>query len=330
MVEPYVDASEWQSDIEIALYPYARIAHRATYGDGGVDARFPFRWPTFTGKIRQAYDFAYSGDPSVAAQNFLNVVDSVGGFNVGDEVMLDLEWWQDGQGNWQGLPPAQGRMYAKTWLDAMPETTRRFMYGNSGYFEQAGITEADFPNVGLIIASYGSGYRTPAGWSHTCIWQQTSTATVPGFPGEQVDLNQIVCPYNLAHLTIGPDMSLSQADLDQIRQDSADAAVLIVKALQATIGNVTGTIMGNDPSKPDVDPTHFGIGDIGRTQKLMPALIATAVQAAVEQSLSALSPNVDPTMLAAAIAEAVGKAVPGAVTAALAAVKGQITFGGSQ
>ena len=340
MGNAYVDASTYQPALDVAAYKaagYSRIAHRATFRDTGTDDRFVGRWPTFTGLTRQSYHFAYEGDdPTRAMQHHVDVVESVGGWNPGDEVMLDLEWFQV-NGSWIGLDPVHARAYAHAFLDPLAEShpnIRRFIYANSWYVEAAGITAAEFPNVGLIIASYGSGYRTPAGFSHSCIWQYTSTATVPGFPGEQVDCNTMVCPYGLAHLTYGGDVPLTPDDLTQItaivRGAVSDGAVLVGKK----IDNVTGTIMGNDPGQPDADPTHYSIGDIGRNQRALPAqvgsAVASGVQAAVEQAVAHISPNIDPTMLDAAIAEAVGRVVPQAVQQALAGVKGELTFGGQQ
>lgn len=220
----YVDASYFQSVIDVNAYKaagFTRIAHRATYRDTGTDSSFVGRWPTFTGLTRQAYHFAYEGDiPDKATAHFLDVVASAGGFNAGDEAMLDCEWFQAGDGSWIGLDPAHGKEYAAIWNAAVATQApdvRRFFYGNAWWFQAAGITAADFPNVGMITASYGASYAVPAGWPHSCIWQYTDRATVPGFPGELVDFNEITCPSSLDHLTIGDD-EMQPADWDKLTE----------------------------------------------------------------------------------------------------------------
>lgn len=308
----YVDASYFQAVIDVNAYKaagFTRIAHRATYRDSGTDSSFIGRWPTFSGITRQAYQFAYDGDdPTKAAQHFLNVVDSAGGFRSGDEAMLDLEWFQAGDGSWVGLNPIHGKAYAQTFLSivaAAYSDVRLFMYGNAWWFEQAGITEADFPNVGMITAAYGASFRTPADWSHSCIWQYTDRQIVPGFPGELVDFNQITCPTNLDHLSIGDD-NMSQADIDAINTH-------VDNAMRFWFTNLIGTRQqpaGIDPKTPTSlasladglyvsyhgikdDPTHPGQVDLhSQLSAVMSAVQAVEARVAnITQTGGAVDPQ---------------------------------------
>jgi GH25 family lysozyme M1 (1,4-beta-N-acetylmuramidase) len=330
----YVDASYFQTTIDVSAYRaggFTRIAHRATYRNDGVDAAFSGRWSTFGGLTRQAYHFAYDSDtPDIAAAHFLDTVNRAGGFASGDEAMLDCEWFQTADGEWVGLNPAHGKQYAAIWNAAVAgaePNVRRFFYGNAWWFEAAGITAADFPNVGMITASYGANYRTPNGWPHSCIWQYTDRATVPGFPGEPVDFNQVTCPSDLDHLTIGDDMS--QADVDAIvAAVNAHTQEVVHAYVQALAGdraqNADGTFVYSlKRLKTQTDSQQAQLlGPTPAGQKT-PASLGQIAQGVVD-SYTRLSQAV--TGLPAAISDAVVAHVPAGSGLDVAALTNEIAL----
>jgi hypothetical protein len=53
------------------------------------------------------------------------------------------------------------------------------------------------------------------------------------------------------------DVPLSDADVAKVAQAVTDMLFPMIR-------NDMRTLLGNDPTKPDEDPTHYGMGDIGR------------------------------------------------------------------
>lgn len=252
----HADISEWQPNVNIQAYKnggYQRIAHRATFGDNGIDKHFVERWATFSPLIRQAYHFAYPGSGVTAGRHLDQVVASAGGFTNNDEVMLDLEWFQAADGSWQGLPPAQALQYARDFF-AQHAGRRKLVYGNSWYFEDAGITQETLPDVGLIVAAYAPNYSVPDGWDHACFWQFTDAAPFPGLGN--VDSNHLTCPNNLAHLGVEDD-ELNDADWARLEDIVKQAVSDGVKAeLTYLLGSRT-----TPAAKPAGPPTLSNLAD---------------------------------------------------------------------
>jgi GH25 family lysozyme M1 (1,4-beta-N-acetylmuramidase) len=306
----YPDISQWQTTFDAATFlgsGYSKVSIRATYGTTGTDPLFASRWEAMAGITRQAYCFAYPGDGAAMAQHLLSVVDGAGGFHSGDEAMLDLEAL--------GVTPEQAATIAPAWcrtISAAEPNVRVLIYGNEWFIDAANLTPDELPNVGLVIASYGANPVTPPGWPHVCVWQSADNAVVPGFPAP-VDINQVICPSNLDHLSIGDD-TLSQADIDAINAhtDSQINGLLTLIGQRFTsldladkqLASALQVLYGRQ--KPDgsgpVDPTHTGIGDVARALGLLPDRISSAVSAHV-------TGGVDQTALEAAVKQAVTDAL---------------------
>jgi hypothetical protein len=182
--------------------------------------------------------------------------------------MLDLEQL--------GVTPQQAALIAPAWCqtvqNAQPDV-RVLVYGNEWFIAAANLTPDELPNVGLIVASYGASPQVPPGWDHVCVWQYADNQPVPGFPAP-VDINQVICPSNLDHLTIGDDV-LNDADKAWIAQTVSDG-------VKAELGYLMGTRSlpkGIDPKTPSTiaavldsqsmvyrgipgDPTHPGLIDV--------------------------------------------------------------------
>ena len=332
----YVDDSQWQASFDLTGYPYPKIAHRATFGPTGTDPAFAGRWQLSSHLVRQAYHFAYPGDGTGEADHFLAVVDAAGGFHPGDEAMLDLETL--------GVTPAQAAVIAPAWFDAVGSAypdVRLLVYGNSWFIEAAGLTAGILTNVGLIVASYGAPAVVPSGWPHVCVQQTTDTAVIPGFAAP-VDLNTVICPSQLEHLTIGDTMS--QADIDAINAHIDTKIGAAVSEILQLVGDRLDAIVGPNPmipgtgqraaapaslgalaetgmilygrQKPDgtgpVDPSHKGMGDIYSATTALPGAFA----AEVAKQIPAVQLDT----------AAITTAVQQAVAAELAAVTGTVTL----
>lgn len=277
----YADISSWQPDFDAKAYAaggYTRISLRATYGVGGTDTAFSSHWPASAViPVRQAYCFAYPGDGVAMAVHFMSVVNAAGGFRPGDEAMLDLETL--------GVTPQQAAQITPAWVNtvrAASPNVRIFVYGNAWFIEAAGLTQKNLPNVGLIVASYGSGYGTPPGWDHTCIWQFTDKQTVPGLPNP-VDCNTLVCPSNLTHLTTAGDEFVmddeAKARFDKLDQTlafmftSEGARFDQTNAAIVKMFNLCINIYGKQQDGKPVDPTHTGVGDVAAKVDAVAAVV---------------------------------------------------------
>lgn len=276
----YADISAWQTSFDPDVYPYPKISLRATFGTTGTDPTFQSRWQASAHLTRQAYDFAYPGDGVAAANHFLEVVAGAGGFKPGDEAMLDLEQL--------GVTPQQAAQIAPAWCrtvqNAQPDV-RVLVYGNEWFIAAAQLTPDELPNVGLIVASYGAQPVIPPGWDHVCVWQYADNQPVPGFPAP-VDINQVICPTGLDHLTIGDDV-LNDADKAWISEQ-------ISNSVTATVSY----IMGTRTQPPGVDAkTHTTLASISDGQYLAyhgdathPGQVAINTQiAAVQERVASLT-----------------------------------------
>jgi hypothetical protein len=104
--------------------------------------------------------------------------------------------------SWVGLDPNSALGYARAWFAAVRRDNPNvipMIYGNGWYLAQARITQQSLPNVGYVIASYGSGFSLPPGWDHACAWQYTDNGRVEGIPSG-VDMNKVLCPSRYGHL----------------------------------------------------------------------------------------------------------------------------------
>lgn len=178
---------------------------------------------------------------------------------------------------WVGLPPQQALAFAHAWFAAVLADNPYvipMIYGNAWYLEAAGITQADLPDVGWVVAAYGSGFDLAPGWSHACAWQFTDAARVPGLPAG-VDCNRITCttapPFQ--HLLPITDGDLSVADISKLidvvngardgimkavgaRLDKQDKAIAEVSATVHTVGSIL-EYGDPDPKDGKSDP-HYG------------------------------------------------------------------------
>jgi GH25 family lysozyme M1 (1,4-beta-N-acetylmuramidase) len=220
----FIDISAWQSDADLVAYRaggYGIISLRATDGPSYWDAAFPSRWQLAPqiGLTRWAYHFARGGDPVAQANSFLQRVASAGGWRPGDIAMLDAEWFSSG-GAWVGLNPALAFAYAREWfatIHAAAPAVKLLIYANAWYLEAAGITQANFPGLGWVVAAYTSRQPSAVGWDHACAWQFTDAARVPGLP-QGVDCNHVTCPSAppFGHLSPLSDGDLTLADIKQL------------------------------------------------------------------------------------------------------------------
>lgn len=190
----------WQPDVDLGAYRaagYDTISLKATEGGAFVDPLFLIRWRTAAqlGLTRWAYHFAQPGNAAADAEHFLNVLNQAGGVQGLDRLMLDFESpaWSNA-GAW-----ADARMYAIEFFQRLRQLAPNqpmLIYSYYDYEKNSHVERADLPDVGLAIASYGSGFSLPPGWDHACLWQFTDgvNGRVMHFPGiGAVDGNTQLC-----------------------------------------------------------------------------------------------------------------------------------------
>lgn len=158
---------------------------RASYGGGGVDAKFASSWAAAktAGFVRQAYHFAYPGRSpgSQQAHDFMNVVKTL---EPGDSVSLDME-----------DEPVYGRnlvasdvAWAKDFLDTLQSLTglKSMIYLNTSLKSRFDWSPVKNANYGLWQANYGVNdgqphtEPSPAPWEFNAVWQYTSKGTAGG------------------------------------------------------------------------------------------------------------------------------------------------------
>lgn len=186
---PGIDVSEFQGGVNWGAvaasgqrFAVARISDGANYSD----YTFNQNWNGIkaAGMIRGAYQFFEPGQDPVAQANL--VISRVGRLADGDmPVMLDVEVTG-------GLSQSGINAQIHRWIDAVAAGTGKTPYIYSGaYFWDSAVNRADFANLPLNVAWYGTACPgVPSAWNghHWAFHQFSQTGGVPGVGGA-VDLD---------------------------------------------------------------------------------------------------------------------------------------------
>ncbi len=164
---------------------------KATEGTSYTNPYFAGDWAGIraAGMFRGSYHFARPAWPlSTAVDQARYFVSRIGTTLTSTDLppILDLE--VSG-----GLSPAQLVMWAQSWLDTVRAMThkRPMLYTYPYFFHNELANTPAFYRYPLWIADYnGAASPTTLGWQIWTFWQYTSTASVSGIPGGDVDMSR--------------------------------------------------------------------------------------------------------------------------------------------
>ena len=182
-----VDVSHFQGDVNWAdvknghyLFAYLKCTGGLTF----TDSKFEQNWEgtKAAGLLRGAYHFYYDNDdPTEQANHFLSVLTSLEATDLAPA--LDLE---GGGMRSETITVEQYQNDVQTWLDVVEKGLGRkpIIYASPSFANKY-LDNTRFAKYDLWLANYASEPTIPNAWEAVgyTIWQNTSTASVPGIEG---------------------------------------------------------------------------------------------------------------------------------------------------
>jgi len=264
-----------------------------------------YRDPYFAGFYAQAqalglpigaYHFARPGNGRTGAQEAAFFVATLGS-RIGQlPPVLDLEDTK--------LSAASTVAWALGFLQAVHKATgiRPIVYTYTAFARAHLGGGAGLSAYPLWLADYRSTTTppppTPAPWSRFAAWQHTSTARVPGIPGD--------CDRNITNLTVDQLKALGGT----IEKDDLD---MTPEERQKFIDDIAAKVWSTKLPRTNNDPvaagSALGEGSINawRAVTRLKALAPSSLTAAVTAAVAAAQPGVDVDALAKAIVLELGK-----------------------